>query len=149
MAFISVNSSRFGKIEIDESELLSMQAGILGFPDSNRFLVMDHEEDSPFKWLQSIEEPDVAFVITDPLIFFPEYHDQIKKEELSNLELKEGDDLITFVILSLREKPENMTANLQGPIIVNSRNRHGRQIVLKGARFTTKHHLFPQLQQEK
>lgn len=142
LAIIATESSRFGSIEVDESQLLHMPGGILGFPDSNRYVILDHEKDSPFRWMQSVEEPDVAFVVTDPLEFFSDYHVQVKREELSNLDLKEDDDLIIMVILSLRKAPGEMTANLQGPVIVNARNRKGRQVVLKGTKYNTKHALF-------
>lgn len=142
MAIIETESSRFGTVEVEESKLLNMPGGVLGFPDSSRYVILDHEEDSPFRWMQSIEESDVAFVVVDPLEFFPDYHAQVKREELSNLDLKVDDDLLIMVILSLKNAPDEMTANLQGPIIVNARNRKGRQVVLKGTKYNTKHSLF-------
>ena len=148
MATISMQSSRFGKVEVDETDLLSINGGILGFPNSDRFVVLDHEQDSPFKWLQSIEEPEIAFAITDPQAFFPDYHIQIKREEIASLDVRDGDELMIFVILSLKAAPQDMTANLQGPIIVNIRSRKGRQIVLKGTKYMTRHPLFPLLQPE-
>lgn len=142
MAIISINSSRFGKIEIDESMVLHMPAGILGFPKSDRYILLDHEPDSPFKWLHSIEEPDVAFVVADPIAFFPDYDIMIKKEELATLDIEKVDDLQIMVILSIGGDLKEMTANLQGPVIVNTINRKGRQVVLKGSKYFTKHKLF-------
>lgn len=143
---VKIKTIRFGEVEVAESRVIMMTGGILGFPASEKYVVLDHEEDSPFKWLQSVDEPDLAFAITDPLYFFPEYNIQIKKEELSALNINDVKDLVIFVILSLRSDPEDMTANLQGPIIVNSGNMYGRQIVLKEGLYATKHKLFPELQ---
>jgi len=143
LAIISIVSSRFGKIEVEEDKLLHMPAGVLGFPNSNRYILLDHEKDSPFKWLQSVEEGEVAFVVTDPQSFFPDYDIKIKREELSNLDVDEVKDLQIMVILSIKGEITEMTANLQGPIIVNTINKKGRQVVLKGVRYTTKHRLFP------
>ena len=144
MAKITFDSTRFGKLEIEESAVLQMPAGILGFQNSDRYVMLDHEPDSPFKWLHSVDESDVAFVVTDPHIFFPDYDVKIKKDELVGLDVGDSDELVLLVILSLKSDPTLMTANLQGPIVINITNRKGRQVVLKSEKYTTRHRLFPE-----
>ncbi|MCB1153160.1 MAG: flagellar assembly protein FliW [Deltaproteobacteria bacterium] len=141
---VAIQTSRFGTIEAPEEKGISISGGLLGFPESTRYLMLDHDQDSPFKWLQSMDEGEVAFVVTDPLVFFPEYQVQIRKDELAGLQIEDGDTPMVFVILSLAAEPENMTANLQGPIIINARTRIGRQVVLKDSEYKTKHPLFAQ-----
>lgn len=143
---ITVKTGRFGEITVDASKKIEIIGGLLGFPASTGFIILDHHEpDSPFKWLQSLDDGDLAFVITDPLIFFPDYRIQIRKEELVNLDVSSVEDLVIFVVLSLHSEITDMTANLQGPIIVNAKSRIGRQIVLKESGYMTKHQLFVEL----
>jgi flagellar assembly factor FliW len=144
----ALQTSRFGEIVVDMSSKIDIIGGLLGFPDSTRFIVLDHEQDSPFKWLQSIDEGEVAFVICDPLVFFPDYRLQIRKEELANMKVDSIEDFVIFVILSLYAGINDMTANLQGPIIVNAKHRKGRQIVLKDSGYKTRHRLFPDIENE-
>jgi len=145
---VAVQTSRFGEITVDMSKKIDIIGGLLGFPESTSFIVLDHEQDSPFKWLQSINEGEVAFVICDPLTFFPDYRLQIRKEELANMNVDSVEDFVIFVILSLHGDVNDMTANLQGPIIVNAKQRMGRQIVLKDSGYETRHRLFPDIEQE-
>lgn len=148
MAVISISSSRFDKVEVDESKLIFVDGGILGFPVCDRFVMFDHAPDSPFKWLQSMDDGDVAFVVTDPKLFFPDYIANIKQEELAVIDYQKDDELVVLTICSLKGKPTDMTVNLQGPVIVNLRNRQGRQFVLKGSKYHTRHPLFPNLPEE-
>lgn len=145
---VAVKTSRFGEIVVDLSKKIEIIGGLLGFPDSTNYFVLDHEEDSPFKWLQSIDEGDVAFVICDPLTFFPDYRIQIRKEELANMKVESIEDFVIFVLLSLHGDINDMTANLQGPIIVNAKYRMGRQIVLKDSGYKTRHRLFPDIEKD-
>lgn len=142
---IKIQTARFGEIEVEKNKVITMFGGILGFPKSEHYIMFDHEPGSPFKWIQSVEEPDVAFVVTDPLCFFPEYLIQVKKEELANMDVEDANDVTILTILSLRGEARDMTANLQGPLVINSASLKGRQLVMKEGAYTTKHHLFPEL----
>jgi flagellar assembly factor FliW len=139
-----IHTIRFGEVEVPDAKVIRMSGGILGFPESERYVMLDHEPGSPFHWLQSAQEPEIAFVVVDPLQFFPEYRIQVKKEELAELGAADPDDLSILVILSLRGEPRDMTANLQGPLIVNTKTMTGRQLVLRDTKYTTKHLLFPE-----
>lgn len=141
----TIRTTRFGDISIPKDKAIEIIGGVLGFPASSHYAMLDHEEESPFKWLQSLDEPDVAFVVTDPMIFFPEYVVHFRKEELTGLRIENEADVVVFVILSLHGQINEMTANLQGPLIINAKNRSGRQLVLKDALYRTKHRLFPEI----
>ena len=67
---MKIFTSRFGDIEIEEDRVISFPEGILGFEDLKKYAVIDMEEDNPLMWLQSIEEPALAFIITITAIFF-------------------------------------------------------------------------------
>ena len=109
---VKINTIRFGEIEVAEGKVITMSGGVLGFPESGRYVMLDHEPGSPFHWFQSVEQPELAFVVADPLSFFPDYRIQVKKEELTDLDVQEPEELSILVILSLRGEPTDMTANL-------------------------------------
>lgn len=146
---LSFETTRFGRLEMPEDKVIRLQGGLLGFPNSERFALLDHDEKSPFKWLQSIDEAALAVPVCDPKMFFPDYHIRIKRDELATLRVKSAAELVILVVLSLYDQPAEMTANLLGPIIIHAQRLIGRQVVLKDAPFSTKHPLFPELRPER
>jgi len=129
---MKIRTSRFGEIEFDDEAMLTFTSGIIGFPNAIRYVVLDHDREAPFKWLQSVEDAGVAFVIMDPALFKPDYRVTVEPHELTELGVAEGDDLVIFVILTIPSSdPRRITANLQGPVVVNLRTRRAKQIILR------------------
>ncbi len=141
---VRVHTSRFGDIDVEIGRAIKIPGGLLGFPDSVRFALLEPDQDSPFWWLQSLDDGELAFVVTDPMAFFPDYRVDARAEELEALGIVDPVDLDVLVILSLRGSIESMTANLQGPILLNVKTRVGRQFVLKDSGYQTRHPLFPE-----
>jgi flagellar assembly factor FliW len=128
---IRVTTGRFGDIEVDERTLLTMPSGIIGFPHATRYVVLDHDRPAPFKWLQSVDDPALAFVIMDPGDLPCEYRIMLQPQDLAELELQVPSDAAVFVIVTVRgPDPGGITANLRGPIIVNERTRCAKQLIL-------------------
>jgi flagellar assembly factor FliW len=138
-----VNTSRFGEITVEDSAVIKFPEGIVGFPDLRGFVIFDGPEGTPFKWLQSTDRAELAFVICDPMLFKADYRVSASREELANLELAKPDDAVICVILSIPADPWKMTANLMGPVIFNAERKLGKQLVLAGPQYTTKHPVFP------
>ncbi len=127
----TIHTSRFGKLEVGAGSLLTLPAGIIGFPGSTRFLVLDHFRPAPFKWLQSADEPDLAFAIMDPADLSCDYRITLREEDVRDLGGSTEAEFGVFVILTVRSaEADGMTANLRGPVIVNERTRIGKQVVL-------------------
>lgn len=132
---MKLHTNRFGEIEIEEEKIIHFPHGILGFPNIKRYIVLNHlnKPDIPFKWLQAIDTPDLAFVITDPLLFESAYNPSINEQELKELGIKDSTERGIIVIVTIPHgEPEKMTANLQGPVVVNLSTRTAKQIVLTG-----------------
>ncbi|MFC1614778.1 flagellar assembly protein FliW [Gemmatimonadota bacterium] len=136
---MKINSTRFGTIEIEEKDILTFPEGLVGFAAYKQFFIYNNQKKLPFFWLHSVENPNLAFVICDPLIFFPDYKVSVRKQELSILNIKDMDKLITCTIISISHNPFRMTANMQGPLVVNTENRKGKQLVLVDGNYTTRH----------
>ena len=140
-----VNTVRFGAIEIDESKVVRFEQGIPAFEDEHEFLIIPYDETSPYVFLQSLSTPDLAFLMTMPFIFFPEYEFEVDDDSLARLGIKGQDELLIYVLLTLPGgRVQEMTANLMAPVIINTTNMQARQIVLDKSRYNTKHRLFPE-----
>lgn len=135
-------TKHFGEIDIDDKKIINFIDGIPGFDDQKRFIIVDNPDETvPFKWLQSIEEPELAFVIIDPFVFKDDYEFHLPKHIIEKLKIKEENDVLVYSIVVIPEDITKMTANLAGPIIINVREMLGKQIVLDDNRYTTKHYI--------
>lgn len=137
-----IKTSRFGEVAVDESAVISFPEGVLGFPESRRFVIFDGPEGTPFKWLQAVDDPALAFVICDPFLFKSDYRPALPEAELAPLAIEKSEDLVVCVILSIPADPWQMTANLLGPLIFNASRKLGRQVVLAGTEYPVKHPVF-------
>ncbi len=142
MTMVSIDSRRFGTIEVDEKSLFEFADGLLGLEESTRSLVLVEQEDTPYYWLHSATDPDVAFVVTDPWAFWPDYDIVIPDEIEEELGLTGPEDVGVMVLVSVRPAPDGgsptVTANLLGPLVVSSSTRRGRQLVLDNARYSAR-----------
>jgi len=136
---IELETARFGTIQVAEDALFTFPMGMLGFARHKKYVIVDHREDSPFKWLQSVEDGELAFIVTDPLYFKPDYHVRVRKGELSVIGPVAENELVVAVILTVPENPQQMTANLLAPLIFNVGNRKAMQLVLTDRRFPVKY----------
>jgi len=136
---MDVRTSRFGVIEIAEDRVITFSKGLLGFPDCARYCLLEPGDDACFFWLQSIEEPSLAFVITDPALFISDYSVPIRPEQMESLELDKLEEAQVFVIVN--KVGDQLTGNLQGPLVINTLTRQGEQLVLAEKKWTTRHPL--------
>ncbi|NBX25994.1 MAG: hypothetical protein EBQ99_08105 [Planctomycetes bacterium] len=134
-----VQTTRFGAVEVDASRLLDFPAGLLGFSRSRRFALLQPDERGVFFWLQSVEAADVAFVVTDPCLWVPEFSVTLRREQMTELGLAEGQSPQLLVIVNRRD--HGITANMQGPLVIHPLTRVGMQVVLADRRWTTRHEL--------
>jgi len=120
-----------------------------GFQNSFNYFILDHAEDSPFKWLQSADEPDLAFVIIDPYLFKPEYNIEVTSNDLSPIQTGAVDEIVIAVLVSIHGDPRLMTANLLAPLMVNYKKMLGMQIVLNNSSYTTRCNILDEMQTNK
>lgn len=133
---IKVQTTRFGEIEILKEKLYTFPDGIPGFAECKKFCILDNNKNTLFKWLQSINKPELAFVIFDPFIIKKDYNVYITDDELKILEIEKKEDVIVTAILTIpKGKPKEMTANLKAPLIFNIKKKKGMQIILTDSNF--------------
>ncbi|MDD4892302.1 MAG: flagellar assembly protein FliW [Phycisphaerae bacterium] len=134
-----IETTRFGPVEVDETRLICFADGPVGFPAHKRFALISVGPQSSFYWLQSADDPGLAFVVTDPRLFVPDYAVPLREEDAQRLGAASSDLLQLFVIVNKVDGV--LTGNLQGPIVVNPTNLHATQLVMSERRFTTRHPL--------
>lgn len=134
---MTINTSRFGPLEIDPTKTITFQRGLLGFPNHHGFALIQPDADSSFYWLQSIEAPDLAFVVTDPLLFVPDYNVTVREETRAELAIEDAGQVQVLVIVN--KVADTLTANLQGPIVMHATTRQATQVVLNEKKYKTRH----------
>lgn len=127
---MQVASERFGDIEIADEHVVAFPDGLLGFPESHRFAMIDSHDTGTYFWLQSVDDPSLAFLTVVPWAFFPEYEPDLPEAEQEALQLDNAADAIVLCLLTVHREQKLITANLLGPLVVNARTRLGRQVVL-------------------
>lgn len=128
----------FGAIEVDDRQIISFPYGILGFENLKNYVLLDAVQ-QPFYWLQSLEVVEVAFVLINPRIFHPDYSLDVPGEELEEIGIESEENTLDFAIVTIPENPVEMTANLQGPIIINKASRVGRQSISNNDKWQVRH----------
>ncbi|MCP4135975.1 MAG: flagellar assembly protein FliW [bacterium] len=147
MATITLKTKPFGEIEIDDQLVVDFPDGILGFDFIKKFVILESDGDnSPFKWLQAYDEPELAFVIISPEDFLEEYELLIPRGELEMVGVKKADELVVYVIVNIPTNPSEMTANLQGPVIVNLEKKLGRQSISLSDKYGVRHMILEEMQ---
>ncbi len=143
---MQVLTKPYGKIEVDERQKIYFPAGILGFENLKDYLLLDAAQ-QPFYWLQSLDVPELAFVMINPTIFRQNYTPGVLPSELEEIDLPAGDsdNSLIFAIVTIPEEHSKMTANLQGPIIINREMRRGRQCISNNPDFKTQHYVLEEL----
>ncbi len=136
---MQVHTTRFGVLQIPDDRVLEFPKGLLGFSQFTRYCLLEPGDDACFFWLQCVDEPSLAFVVTDPTLFVPEYAVPIRPEQMVELKLGKLDEAQVFVIVN--KVDQTLTGNLQGPLVVNTMTRSGEQMVLAEKRWTTRHPL--------
>lgn len=136
-----VETTRFGELEVDPCMVITVPRGLIGFPPNQRFILVDHPNGGPFRWLQSMDDPALAFVVVDPLLHFPDYSVEITDEDADRLDIQSADDAQILTTISIRPAAGEVTANLLGPIAIGVRSRLGAQVILDGDRYSTRHAL--------
>lgn len=142
---MKINTRQFGEIEIDQDKIINVPLGIPGFKDKKRYVLLQKEETAPFLLFQCMDNPDLSFVVLDPVKILPGYTIEEKDlEKIVSWDL-ENDEISCFVIVTIPNgKPEKMTANFMAPLVINNKIKEGLQIILQNSAYSHQHRLLQQ-----
>jgi flagellar assembly factor FliW len=135
---VQIDSVVFGQVEIDEERVVRLTEPMPGFPKLTRFVVLDPEPESPFKWFQSVEQKSVCFLITDPRSFFPDYRVEVPAARLPDLELSDAAEAAVAVVLTVPQDLTKTTANLLAPLVFNAPKGLARQVILDASGYSVR-----------
>jgi len=135
------NSKIHGKIDYAEEDKVKLNYSLLGFEGLTEFIIVDLKEYEPFKLLQSLENDEVGFIVVSPFEFFDEYEFSISDDMMEELEIDKMEDVSVVTTVTLNSDPKKITTNLKAPIIINNKNRLGKQMILDLVKYNVKHPL--------
>jgi len=138
-----VNTVKFGEVEVEESRIFDFVLPVIGFNDLTKFIILDPNKDTLFKWLQSVEEPSLAFPIISVAALDYDYSVDLSDNVINVLEITNAESLLVMNITSIpQDNPRGTTINLLAPLIFNLDNQKAGQIVLSGSGYDISHPMF-------
>ncbi|MBU0995482.1 MAG: flagellar assembly protein FliW [Proteobacteria bacterium] len=136
---MKIKTRRFGEIEINEQKIISMPSGgMLGFRAHKRYVLLDREETRPFCWYQSVDDPDLAMIVIDPLLFQPDYSVDLQPA-IREMEWEDMDksNLVLYAVVNISDdEPPDITANLIGPVVINTKTCEAIQMVISDSPYS-------------
>jgi flagellar assembly factor FliW len=138
-----IEGTRFGALEYTDEDIVTFADGLIGFPLAQRFVLLSMKEDSPFRWLQSLDEPALAFLVGDPGRLVEGYAPVVPMHSVSHLDITEETPRLVYATVAIPAgRPDEMTMNLAGPILINALTRAAAQVVLEDDAYTIRHRVF-------
>ncbi len=143
---MKLNTRHFGEIEINEEKIIYFDEGIPSFEYIKRFIIISNPNPQiPFQWLQAVDDPNIAFVIANPFLFNEKYEFDIPDKIKKQLNIQNPKEVEVYSIAVVPDDIQNMTINLQAPIIINTSNNKAKQIILDNEKYPIRYYLFKPL----
>jgi len=134
-----IQTKYHGEVTIEDQSVIQFEEGIPSFEEEKEFVILPFGQDSPFLILQSVQSPALGFVTISPFDFFNDYSVKLSDSTIEKLKIKSEEQVAIFSILTVQDPFHNTTANLRGPVVINTKEQLGKQIVLNDEKYTTKH----------
>jgi flagellar assembly factor FliW len=144
---VKIDTKAFGLIDVDEKQKLIIPHGLFGFEETTEYVILNAEHE-PFYWLQSVKEKEIAFILINPFLFRKDYEVNIANEELAEIEITSPEEALIFVIVTIPQDGSPMTANMQGPVVINKEKMTGMQAILSDVKWKTKHDIIAELNEK-
>lgn len=135
----------FGNIDISDDKIIEFPKGIIGFENCNHFVLMHGDEEGRehlIKWLQSVEDGDLAFPVIDPLKINENYNPVVEEELLKEIGTFEPDDLFVLTVATVPKDVEKMTVNLKAPVIINTATMKGIQLIVDNEEYSVRQSVY-------
>ena len=139
---MQIHTVNFGALEVPEDKVISFKEGLPGFPQLHRFVILELDELKPFHYLQALDDPPIALFIINPFIVDTAYKFQLTASDMEDIRSTNSAELATYAVATIPENPNEATLNLMAPIVVNDRDRCGKQVILHESKYSVRHPLF-------
>lgn len=134
---VEITTKTMGRITVSEESFIDIPEGLFGFEEYKKYTLINSEYE-PFLWLQSVENANLAFLIIDPFIICSDYETDIDDDVLQKIGIEKPEDIIVMTIVTVPQDGSSITANFQGPLIINKNNKKCMQVILSDNKWTTK-----------
>jgi flagellar assembly factor FliW len=134
---MSVSTMRFGVVSFSDQGVISFERPMPGFEKARRFILIEHDKEGVFKWLQSVEDPNLAFLVTNPNLFKPDYSAPIGRAQMDCIGAKDELEVTTLVMVCVSHSTGQVTINLKGPLVLNQRTMKAMQLIVDRDEFQT------------
>lgn len=114
---LTIDSSRFGTLRIDEADVIEFPLGLIGL-EGSRYTLLDRNPGSGFRWLHSLDDPTLALPVLDPRLFFPDFEVQVSAEERERIGVPEDVEAQVYVTVRATPDPADMLVNLRAPLVL-------------------------------
>ena len=138
---MNVVTARFGEINVDESKVINMRGGIIGFEHLKKYILHIQDEKNPFWWFQSLDDDKVAFVVINPFVAKADYEPVIDDNDSKFLEIENAEQVVLLTIVTILKNPFSVSVNLRAPIVINAEKRIAKQIILEDQTYPVKYYL--------
>lgn len=147
-----ITTKHFGEVDLEESKIIEFDNGLMGFEDYKKYvLIYDSEEEErpDISWLQSVEEPMLALPVVSPFIITEQYNPEIDDEMFTPLGSLTEDNMIVLVVITVPVEVSEISANLRAPIIINTEEKKGVQVIVQNSDYEVKYRFYDKLKKEK
>ena len=129
---MKISTTRFGSVNVDETRIIHMTEGMLGFESLRRYILITRDEKTPFMWFQAVDDGSLAFVVIHSFVVKADYEPVLSDEDARLLALSapDPDDIVVLSVVTIYSDPFNVTANLRAPVVVNVKEMLAKQVVL-------------------
>ena len=141
---MEIKTRAMGTVSIEEKQVIHMAEGFIGFPESHSFALIDAKQ-QPFVWVQSTDDEGLAFLAVDPFLFRSDYEINLDDADVASLGIESPSDVLIFALVTIPHDGSPVTANLQGPLVINKRNNKAMQAVHPDPKWNTKHDIAAEL----
>ena len=136
-----INTVSFGKLDVPEDKIITFKEGLPGFPQMHRFVILDLDELKPFQYLQSLDDPPISLYIINPFMVDPTYEFRLADSDMADINCTNSSELAVYAVATIPEDPSEATLNFMAPIVVNDKDRLGKQVILIDSKYSVKHPL--------
>lgn len=145
---ITIRTANFGELYVPEDKIIHFREGIPGFPAVHEFAILELDDIRPFQYLQSLGDPPVALLIVNPFLFVPSYKFDLSAADMEELQAAAPEELSVFAVATIPSDPAQATVNLMAPVVINARERRGKQVILLESGYSVRHPLFGPAQRD-
>ncbi|MEK4228427.1 flagellar assembly protein FliW [Solibacillus sp. FSL H8-0538] len=130
---MNIETKFLGEVEINELDILTFEYGLPGFPLLKQFVLLPIEQDMPLALLQAVEQAEIGFIVAYPFAFKKDYAFDLSEDDKEDLQIMDTEDVVTYVIVTLKDALSTSTMNLMAPVVINIKMKLAKQIVLQAS----------------